>query len=148
MDLGLLSLPLCAFAIESGIGTIDSVARPDHDVSRWIEHVVLPRRECWLAERPSGALAGMLVLDAEWIDQLYVDPDLTRAGIGAELMVAAKRERPDGLRLWTFASNHGAQRFYLRHGFREIERTDGSGNEERAPDIQYAWLPGESVSSA
>ena len=36
-------------------------------------------------------------------------------------------------------SNVGAQRFYERHGFVEIDRTDGRRNEERAPDILYAW---------
>jgi ribosomal protein S18 acetylase RimI-like enzyme len=94
-----------------------------------------------LAERVSGTLVGILVLDGEWIDQLYVDPDLTRAGIGAELIAVAQRERPDGLRLWTFVSNEGAQRFYLRQGFEEVERRDGSRNEEGAPDIQYVWSP-------
>jgi GNAT superfamily N-acetyltransferase len=83
----------------------------------------------------------MLVLDGDWIDQLYVDPDLTRAGIGAKLIGVAKRERPGGLRLWTFVSNRDAQRFYERHGFHEVERTDGTNNEEGAPDIQYQWVP-------
>ena len=46
--------------------------------------------------------------------------------------------RPAGLRLWTFESNLGAQRFYERHGFRPIERTAGD-NEEGAPDILYVW---------
>jgi len=40
----------------------------------------------------------MLALDADWIDQLYVDPELTRGGIGAELIGVVERERPDGLR--------------------------------------------------
>jgi GNAT superfamily N-acetyltransferase len=101
--------------------------------------LVIPRLECWLAESASGAVVGMLVLDREWVDQLYVDPELTGAGIGAQLISMAKRERPDVLRLWTFVSNPGARRFYLQHGFREIGRTDGSGNEEGAPAIQYAW---------
>ena len=48
-------------------------------------------------------------------------------------------ERPHGLRLWTFASNTGAQRFYARHGFVEVRRTDGRDNEERAPDVLYAY---------
>ena len=74
--------------------TIPPPAHADDEVSSWIEHVVLPRLEGWVAQRPSGAVVGMLVLEAEWIDQLYVDPDLTRAGIGAELMAVAKRERP------------------------------------------------------
>jgi hypothetical protein len=45
---------------------------------------------------------------------------------------------PEGLQLWTFASNASAQRFYERHCFVETRRTDGD-NEEGAPDILYAW---------
>jgi len=56
----------------------------------------------------------------------------------------AKRERPQGLQLWTFASNAGAQRFYDRHGFVETRRTDGRDNEEGLPDILYVWS-GESI---
>ena len=84
-------------------------------------------------------LVGILVLEGRWVDQLYVEPGLTGRGIGGRLLDVAKRERPDGLRLWTFASNVRAQRFYERHGFTEAERTDGRGNEERAPDILYVW---------
>jgi hypothetical protein len=62
-----------------------------------------------------------------------------RSDPGACLVELAKRERPDGLRLWTFASNLRAQRFYERHGFVEAQCTDGRGNEERAPDILYVW---------
>jgi GNAT superfamily N-acetyltransferase len=120
-------------------GAIPPLVHDDEDVTGWLTQVVIPTLECWLAEHESGALIGMLVLQDDWIDQLYVDPDLTGAGIGAELIAVAKRERPDGLRLWTFVSNEGAQRFYLRHGFHEVERTDGSRNEEGAPDILYAW---------
>jgi GNAT superfamily N-acetyltransferase len=85
-----------------------------------------------------AGLVGILVLDGEWLDQLYVDPDLTGRGIGSRLLAVADRERPRGLQLWTFASNAGAQRFYERHGFVEVDRTDGRSNEEGAPDILYA----------
>ena len=122
-------------------GTIPALVHGDTDVREWVSRRVIPTLECWLAERASGTLAGMLVLEADWIDQLYVDPELTGAGTGAALMAVAKRKRPQGLRLWTFVSNEGAQRFYVRHGFREVVRTDGRRNEERAPDIQYAWAP-------
>jgi GNAT superfamily N-acetyltransferase len=113
----------------------------DEEIALWVTNHVVPKLDLWLAERASGALAGMLALDNDWIDQLFVDPELTRLGIGGQLIAAAKRERPDGLRLWTFVSNENAQHFYLRHGFQEVERTDGSQNEEGAPDIQYAWAP-------
>jgi len=122
-------------------GTLPPSAHGDDEVRDWVIRVVIPARECWLAQSASGSVLGMLVLEGDWIDQLYVDPDLTGAGIGFELIAVAKRERPDGLRLWTFESNRGAQRFYLRHGFHEVERTDGSRNEERSPDILYVWRP-------
>jgi GNAT superfamily N-acetyltransferase len=125
----------------SASGTIPPPLHDADETRNWVTHLVIRTLECWLAERVSGTLVGLLVLDADWIDQLYVDPALTRNGIGAELIAVAKRERPDGLRLWTFVSNEGAQRFYLRHEFQEVERTDGTRNEERAPDIQYAWVP-------
>ena len=64
---------------------------------------------------------------------------MTGLGIGSQLVDLAKRVRPDGLQLWTFASNMGAQRFYERHGFVAVRRTDGRENEERAPDILYVW---------
>ncbi len=55
-------------------------------------------------------------------------------------MAKAKQLRPAGLQLWTFASNVRAQRFYERHGFVVVERTDGSGNEEKAPGLRYRWM--------
>jgi GNAT superfamily N-acetyltransferase len=91
-------------------GTIPPLVHDDEDVSGWMADVVVPTRDCWVAERGSE-IVGMLVLEADWIDQLYVDPDLTGGGIGTQLMAVAKRERPGGLRLWTFVTNRGAQRF-------------------------------------
>jgi GNAT superfamily N-acetyltransferase len=87
-------------------------------------------------------VVGILVLDGQWLDQLYVEPTLTGHGIGRGLVELAKRERPQGLQLWTFESNAGARRFYERLGFVEQRRTDGRDNEEGAPDMLYLW-PGE-----
>jgi GNAT superfamily N-acetyltransferase len=120
-------------------GAIPPPVHDDEDVRAWFASRVVVELELWVAETPARALAGILVLDGPWIDQLYVEPTLTGRGIGAELLALAKRERPSGLRLWTFASNAGAQRFYERHGFVAVRRTDGSDNEERSPDILYAW---------
>jgi GNAT superfamily N-acetyltransferase len=117
-------------------GTMPAGVHDDGDVREYFAAHIVARCELWVAE-DAGVLLGILVLDGEWVDQLYVDPDLTGRGIGAHLLAVAKRERPDGLRLWTFASNTGAQRFYERHGFIAVRRTDGRDNEERAPDILY-----------
>lgn len=107
----------------------------------WISFVVIPEREVWVAEDGAGQPLAVLVLDDDWIDQLYVAPGHTGGGLGSRLVELAKSRRPAGLQLWTFASNAGAQRFYLRHGFTVAETTDGSGNEERAPDIRFVWTP-------
>ena len=92
------------------------------------------------APSEAGALAGILVLDGDWVDQLYVEPgaDRPRDRQRACWRSPSASARM-GLRLWTFASNTGAQRFYERHGFVEVRRTDGRDNEERAPDVLYAY---------
>lgn len=94
--------------------------------------------EGWVAER-SGALVGYALLEPAWLDHLFVRPDTTGAGVGSVLLDLVKSVRPDGFSLWVFESNAGARRFYARHGLVELERTDGQGNEERAPDIRMAW---------
>ena len=63
----------------------------------------------------------------DWIDQLYVDPDLTGRGIGVGLLDLAKRERPHGLRLWTYVSTDGAQ------GLLRTPRLQGSRAHQRQP---------------
>ncbi len=120
-------------------GTIPPVAASDAEVRRWFATEVAPKLELWLAESADGELLGLMVLDGEWLSQLYLDPGSTGRGIGSALVELAKRERPDGLRLWTFQSNAGARRFYERHGFVDVLQTDGSENMERAPDVQYAY---------
>jgi GNAT superfamily N-acetyltransferase len=112
-------------------GTIPPGIHDEADVTGY-----LAARELWLAGD-----AGLLVLEDDWLAQLYVEPGRTGRGIGTHLLAVAKRERPAGLRLWTFQSNLGARRFYERHGFAEVLRTDGATNEERSPDVLYAWAP-------
>jgi GNAT superfamily N-acetyltransferase len=127
-------------ARKAAIPTIPMTAHTDDEVRAWIAELVIPRTEVWLAEDDGGEPVGLLVLDEEWVDQLYVEPGLTGRGIGTELIELAKRRRPAGLRLWTFESNAGAQRFYERHGFRATDRTEDD-NEEGVPDILFVWEP-------
>ena len=126
-------------AREAAIPAIPPPVHDADDVRGYFASHVVGECELWVAEEEPGQLAGIMVLDGDWVDQLYVDPRRTGRGIGSGLLDAAKRERPDGLRLWTFASNTDAQRFYLRHGFVEAARTDGRQNDERAPDILYVY---------
>ena len=127
-------------ARRQAVGSIPPIVGSDLSVSKWLERRLSSGDETWLAII-NNELAGLLMLEPGWIDQLYVRPDLTGQGIGKQLLELAKARMPLGLQLWTFQSNHRAQKFYERHGFIETERTDGRNNQEQAPDIRYQWLP-------
>ncbi len=128
--------------LRSRMASVPEIPPPVHtgdEVRAWFEEVVLPEREVWVADE-DGAVVAVLVLEDEWVDQLYVEPAHTGRGIGSGLMAVAKRQRPTALRLWTFEANVRARRFYERHGFVATGSTDGD-NEEGAPDVRYEWSP-------
>jgi GNAT superfamily N-acetyltransferase len=85
-----------------------------------------------------GALAAIIAFRSDWIDQLYVLPEVQGRGAGSELLQVAKRAF-DSLQLWTFQRNLGARRFYEARGFALVEETDGARNEEKEPDARYIW---------
>lgn len=113
------------------------VHSPD-EVRAWVESWDLAERDVWVAEI-DGAVVGFANLTPTWLDGLYVAPAAQRAGIGSTLVDLAKAVRPDGFGLWVFEVNAPARAFYRRHGFLELERTDGSATEERAPDVKMVW---------
>ena len=133
---------LAALWIKSRNASVPSIPPAVHteeEVRRWFEETVLLSREVWVADLQEAPVA-LMVLDHEWIDQLYVDPASTGKGIGGMLLEHAMRLRPTGLRLWTFQSNLGARRFYEARGFVAVASTTGD-NEEHAPDVCYEWPP-------
>jgi GNAT superfamily N-acetyltransferase len=115
-------------------------AHTDDEVRGWFRDVVVPQRETWAADA-AGVVVGLMVLGPGEIDQLYLDPDWRGRGLGDRFVALAQELFPSGLSLWTFEVNEAACRFYERHGFVAVERTDGAGNEEREPDVRYAWAP-------
>lgn len=93
----------------------------------------------WVAEA-EGLVVGYVAFREGWIDHLYVQPDRQGQGIGPALLAKALADgRPK--QLWTFQQNARARRLYEARGFRPMEFTDGSGNEERTPDVRYLWSP-------
>ncbi len=122
------------------------MAHTDAQVRTWIRDVVIPARETWAAVTADGSIVGMMVLDGPELDQLYIAPGWTGRGIGGRLVELAQGLRPGGLSLFTFQVNHGACRFYERHGFVLVDETDGARNEERQPDVRYTW-PGRAAES-
>lgn len=81
---------------------------------------------------------GFIAMTPGWINHLYVDPQYHNRGIGSALVEHAKALQNE-LVLWTFQANGGARRFYESRGFAPVEFTDGMANEERTPDVRYAW---------
>ena len=128
--------------LRSFAAALPTVVRPrsDDEVRAYIRDVVVPARETWVADA-EGRVVGLMVLAEGLLSQPYLDPDWRGRGIGDRFVALAKERSPQGLSLWTFLVNKPAHRFYERHGFVEAERTDGSGNEEREPDVRYVWRP-------
>ncbi|MFC8801755.1 GNAT family N-acetyltransferase [Promicromonospora sp. NPDC057138] len=117
-------------------------AHSDDAVRAWFAAVAVPRCETWAAVA-DDVVIGLMVLDGDELEQLYLDPDRRGHGLGDRFVDLAKQLRPDGLSLRTFQVNAGARRFYERHGFVAVEHGDGSRNEEREPDVRYVWRPAE-----
>jgi len=124
--------------------TVPSV-HAEREVRRWMADEIVGRTDMWVAE-VDGTLVALMVLDPSpkgpaWLEHLYLDPSWVGRGLGDKLLQLAKERSSNGLQLWTFQANVAARRFYERHGFVAEELTDGAGNEERAPDVRYRWVP-------
>ena len=127
--------------------SIPEVPEPhtEPDIATWMGDVAIPTMDVWVADL-DGVVVGQMMLqrvpddnaDANaFIHHLYIDPSWMGKGLGDQFMALARQRHPDGLELWAFQSNERARRFYERHGFVAVEFTDGSGNEERWPDVRY-----------
>jgi GNAT superfamily N-acetyltransferase len=82
-----------------------------------------------------GHVVGFGCVRDSWLNHLYISPDFQGKGIGSELL---KTFGSDIDQFWVFQKNSRARDFYKRHGFVEVEFTDGSANEEREPDVRFA----------
>lgn len=93
----------------------------------------------WVTVALNGpAVVGFIARENNEIHALYISQTAWRQGCGTALLRDAQKVCKK-LLLWTFQGNTNAQAFYLSHGFKEAERTDGSGNDEHLPDIRFKW---------
>jgi ribosomal protein S18 acetylase RimI-like enzyme len=116
------------------------IVHPDAEVREWIRTVVLPESRVLVAQL-GEEIVGMCVTaqgqGCGWIEHLYVHPEMISRRIGSMLLASALEGLPRPVRLYTFAENERARRFYEHHGFVAIQFGDGSGNEEGHPDVLY-----------
>jgi ribosomal protein S18 acetylase RimI-like enzyme len=108
---------------------------PDSELRFFRDHV-MRRLDVWVAGAP--AIDGFCAFGNGSLEHLYVRPDRHRQGIGSALLALAQQSAPS-LQLWVFQRNTDAIPFYEGHGFRIVEATDGSRNEENEPDFRMQW---------
>lgn len=109
-----------------------------HTRAEDIAHADMMVRQGWVTVSENETINGFLARDGDDIHALYIAPDARGQGVGSRLLIDAMHKN-DQLSLWTLQANTRAQAFYERHGFTEVERTDGTGNDEGLPDIRYHW---------
>jgi GNAT superfamily N-acetyltransferase len=111
--------------------------RSEEDYKGFFRDVVATTRDLWIAEF-KGHVAGVLALQGNVIDRLYVAPEAQGRGLGTALLEYAKSLHPNGLTLLTHKRNAGARRFYERYGF-VVKEFGTSPPPESEPDVLYVW---------
>lgn len=123
-------------SFDAALPRLAGLHTPQED--RAFVHDVLFEDCAVFAAEQAGALTGFAAVKPGWIEQFYLRPAYQRCGIGSALLRRLKQDQ-DGLQLWTFQENTGARAFYARHGFEEVEFTDGAATEEKASDVRMVW---------
>ncbi|MBX6747329.1 MAG: hypothetical protein IRY87_35315 [Acetobacteraceae bacterium] len=115
----------------------------EDEVEKWLPDAPIACRQVRAA---AAAGAGVLMLGHPGFDAvegqvLYpcTAPDWLRRGPGSRPIGQAKAASPRRLALFVSRRNHGARRFYERHGFRATIRREAAANEEGEPDVRLAW---------
>ena len=123
----------------AAVPAMPPLPHPPRDTRAAVERWDLHRHELWVATGDRGEVLGFALLTGAWLDHLYVAPGAQRTGVGTALLEVAQAVRPAGFCLWAFEANAPARAFYARHGLVELERTDGTANDEGVPDVRLAW---------
>lgn len=99
--------------------------------------VILMENDLWVTELNVKPVAFMAIA-GDFIDQLYVDPDYQRQGLGKGLLEFAKSLSSEHLWLYTLQINTNARAFYEKNGFRPV-KLGISPAPESEPDVEYHW---------
>ena len=107
------------------------------DDLRFFTTILMKECEVWISvrgDRPTGLLA----INGDSIEQLYVDPVEQQRGIGTTLLDFAKGRTRARLQLHTHQANMRARTFYEKRGFTPVE-FGVSPPPENEPDVRYEW---------
>lgn len=103
----------------------------------YFRDVILLLNDVWVVE-VNGSAAAFMAIAGDFIDQLYVDPDHQRSGLGKALLDHAKALSPEHLWLFTLQINTNGRAFYEKNGFRAV-KFGVSPPPESEPDVEYHW---------
>ena len=103
----------------------------------YFRDVILINNDVWVAEMDGRPVAFMAIA-GDFIDQLFVDPDHQRCGLGKVLLDHARSLSPDHLWLYTLQINTNGRAFYEKNGFRLV-KLGISPAPESEPDVEYHW---------
>ena len=117
---------------------IPTLHTPEEDAA-FFSGPVMDACTVWVAE--ANGIAGFIAWRDGWVDHLTVAPENARRGIGGALLGLAMSDQA-ALELWAFKRNTDALAFYRAKGFCVVRETDGSGNEEKEPDVLLRWERG------
>lgn len=93
----------------------------------------------WVAENQSRIVGFIVINEIKGIlEQIFVDVDVQRIGIGTALLNKAKTICPLGLSLTTLQQNVQAHKFYEKHGF--VAGKLGVNPVNGQASIEYKWI--------
>ena len=103
----------------------------------YFQTFVLKNNRVWVVELQNRPV-GFMAMNKDFIDQLYIDPDYQRRGIGQRFIDFAREHSPNHLWLYTLQVNIQARTFYEKNGF-VAEKFGVSPPPESEPDVEYHW---------
>ena len=93
----------------------------------------------WVAENQSRIVGFIVINEIKGIlEQIFVDVDVQRMGIGTALFNKAKIICPSGLLLTTLKQNIQSRKFYEKHGF--VAGKLGVNPVNSQVSIEYKWI--------
>jgi len=122
--------------IRTRLASEDWISNPD--VSRWRQEFtgICRRFEPWVAVR-GERIVGFLAIGRNYIDQLHVDPNEWRQGVGTALLRHAMELNSEGLACFTNELNERSRRGLEKMGFRVVGETVQFGE----CHLHYHWSP-------
>jgi ribosomal protein S18 acetylase RimI-like enzyme len=103
----------------------------------YFQNFVIKNNQVWVVESEEQPV-GFMAMNNDFIDQLYIDPDYQRQGIGKLLIDFAREQSSEHLWLYTLQINFIARAFYEKNGF-VAEKFGVSPPPESEPDVEYHW---------